>query len=169
MAPNNDSYSPPMAPNNDSYSPPMAPTTTGFNMNVGDIVYFRGDNLVGRIWKIRNIGDRFITIETENLQGIEDKDSIKVVTEMDIYRPEDFAYSERNAEPITGVNHLMNGGGHVQKPNINVHFGVDGISLLMVILLCGMVRQHLLLRPQECRYWLRVIPKHYLKDLLNHS
>jgi hypothetical protein len=118
-APNGDSYSPPMAPNNDSYSPPMAPTTTGFNMNVGDIVYFRGDNLVGRIWKIRNIGDRFITIETENLQGIEDKDSIKVVTEMDIYRPEDFAYSERNAEPITGVNYVMNGGGHVQKPNIN--------------------------------------------------
>jgi len=112
--------SPPYAPdNNDAVSPPMAPITTSFNMNVGDIVYFRGDNLVGRIWKIRNIGDRFITIETDNLQGIEDKDSIKVVTEMDIYRPEDFAYSERNAEPITGVNHLMNGGGHPQKPNIN--------------------------------------------------
>ena len=117
--PKNDSYSPPMAPNNDSYSPPMAPITTSFNMNVGDIVYFRGDNLLGRIWKIRNIGDRFITIETENLQGIEDKDSIKVVTEMDIYRPEDFAYSERRAEPITGINQLMNGGGYSLKPNIN--------------------------------------------------
>jgi hypothetical protein len=89
------------------------------NFNKGEIVYFRGDNLVGRIWKIRNIGDRFITIETENLQGIEDKDSIKVVTEMDIYRPEDFAYSERNAEPMTGVNQIMNGGGNYQKPNIN--------------------------------------------------
>ena len=88
-------------------------------MNVGDIVYFRGDNLLGRIWKIRNVGDRFITIETENLQGIEDKDSIKVVTEMDIYRPEDFAYSERRAEPITGINQLMNGGGYSLKPNIN--------------------------------------------------
>lgn len=121
-SPSDDSYdklsiSPPYAPNNDSYSPPMAPSMGNFTK--GEIVYFRGDNLLGRIWKIRNVGDRFITIETENLQGIEDKDSIKVVTEMDIYRPEDFAYSERNAEPITGVNNVMNGGGHLQKPNIN--------------------------------------------------
>jgi hypothetical protein len=117
----NISVSPPYPSPEKEDEPKDTPETSilSQNYNKGEIVYFRGDNLVGRIWKIRNVGDRFITIETDNLQGIEDKDSIKVVTEMDIYRPEDFAYNERNAEPITGVNQTMNGGGHSSKPNIN--------------------------------------------------
>ena len=35
----------------------------------------------------------------------------------------DSAYSERNAEPITGANQMMNGGGHLLKPNINTMGG----------------------------------------------
>ena len=121
ISPENTTMSPPYpSPEKEDASKETSETSAlSQNYNKGEIVYFRGDNLVGRIWKVRNIGDRFITIETENLQGIEDKDSIKVVTDMDIYRPEDFAYSERNAEPITGANQMMNGGGYSSKPNIN--------------------------------------------------
>uniref|UniRef100_A0A6C0KEV1 DNA-directed RNA polymerase n=1 Tax=viral metagenome TaxID=1070528 RepID=A0A6C0KEV1_9ZZZZ len=91
----------------------------------GEVVHFRGDFLPNRIWKIRNVGDRFITIETDNLEGMDDKDSIKVVTRMDIYRPGDFTYNEHvslnnNITPAQPPqSKLTHGGFHEQTPAIN--------------------------------------------------
>jgi DNA-directed RNA polymerase beta subunit len=96
--------------------------------SAGEEVFFRGDFLPNRIWKIKNVGDRFITITTDNIQGLDDKDTIKVVTKIDIYRPNDFTYTEPNAETIRNYNELAQtpnsmprGGGIIQDgvPSIN--------------------------------------------------
>ena len=77
----------------------------------GEEVLFRGDFLPNRIWKIKNVGDRFITITTDNIQGLDDKDTIKVVTKIDIYRPNDFTYTGSKAESMKNYN------GSIQNPN----------------------------------------------------
>jgi hypothetical protein len=96
--------------------------------SAGEEVLFRGDFLPNRIWKIKSVGDRFITITTDNIQGLDDKDTIKVVTKIDIYRPNDFAYTEPTAESIRNYNEftqnpnsLPRGGGIIQDgvPAIN--------------------------------------------------
>jgi len=99
------------------------------NYSTGEEVLFRGDFLPNRIWKIKNIGDRFITIITDNLEGLDDKDTIKVVTALDIYRPNDFTYSEPVSETIppymneTGFlstnSPKMSGGLQEVTPSIN--------------------------------------------------
>jgi len=55
----------------------------------GEPVFYRGGTKANRLWKIKDVGSgEFITIETDDLDGIEDiGDSIKVVSPMDIYRP----------------------------------------------------------------------------------
>jgi hypothetical protein len=63
-------------------------------------VIFRGDSKPGRIWGVKNIGDKFITIETRDTAGLDMSDTIKVVTELDIYRPGDFAYSSPSFQPL---------------------------------------------------------------------
>jgi hypothetical protein len=68
---------------------------------IGEQVYFRGDFNPSRIWNIKNIGDKFITIDTDNTQGLETQDSIKVVTPMDIYKVGDYSY---NNNQIQGGN-----------------------------------------------------------------
>jgi hypothetical protein len=93
----------------------------------GEEVLFRGDFLPNRIWKIKSVGDRFITITTDNLEGLDDKDTIKVVRNMEIYRPADFTYNQYSVQttsPYSGqaVNqHIptMNGGINEGTPAIN--------------------------------------------------
>ena len=91
-------------------------------------VLFRGDFLPNRIWKIKNVGDKFITITTDNIQGLDDKDTIKVVTKIDIYRPNDFTYTGSNTESMKkyngstqNSNSIPVGGGVIQEgvPSIN--------------------------------------------------
>jgi hypothetical protein len=78
-------------------SPDYPPPSAGFNK--GDFVHFRGDSLPSRIWSIKNIGDQFITIETQNTAGLDISDAVRVVTKLDIYSPGDFAYSNPD-EPL---------------------------------------------------------------------
>jgi hypothetical protein len=93
----------------------------------GEEVLFRGDFLPNRIWKIKSVGDRFITITTDNLEGLDDKDTIKVVRNMEIYRPADFTYNQPTIENTShysgqAVNqHIptMNGGINEGTPAIN--------------------------------------------------
>ena len=56
---------------------------------VGETVFYRGGSKSNRAWKIKDTGSgEFITIETDDLDGIEEiGDSIKVVSPIDIYRP----------------------------------------------------------------------------------
>jgi len=95
------------------------------NYSAGENVFFRGDFLPNRLWNIKSVGDRFITITTDNIEGLEDKDTIKVVTPLDIYKVGDFAYSEQIATKIPSYNpekppsNIMTGGLNEVTPAIN--------------------------------------------------
>ena len=83
-------------------SPDHPPPGTGPDAEfyVGESVIFRGDSKPGRIWAVKNIGDKFITIETRDTAGLDISDAIKVVTKLDIYRPGDFAYNSSLVQPL---------------------------------------------------------------------
>jgi DNA-directed RNA polymerase II subunit RPB2 len=95
--------SPDFAP---SYNTPEYPPDShdylndNIEYNMGDYVHFRGDMNPKRVWSIKNIGDKFITIETEDTVGLDSSDRIKVVTQNDIYQMGDFTYSSPNIGPI---------------------------------------------------------------------
>jgi DNA-directed RNA polymerase II subunit RPB2 len=91
-----DPNSPPMAEGSPAYdpnSPPYAPGSQSGGSNdyqIGESVFLRGGKKSNREWKIRNIGDNFVTIGTDDMEGIDDfDDSIQVVSMNDIYRPSD--------------------------------------------------------------------------------
>ncbi len=93
-----DKTPPQVFPGSPDYPPPG--TGRGAEFYVGESVIFRGDSKPGRIWGVKNIGDKFITIETRDMAGLDVSDAIKVVTELDIYRPGDFAYSSPSVQPL---------------------------------------------------------------------
>jgi hypothetical protein len=100
-------YPPPgsiVFPASPDYPPPGPGASSGpsptAEFYVGESVIFRGDSKPGRIWAVKNIGDKFITIETLDNAGLDISDTIKVVTQMDIYRPGDFAYSSPSIQPL---------------------------------------------------------------------
>uniref|UniRef100_A0A6C0ATC8 DNA-directed RNA polymerase n=1 Tax=viral metagenome TaxID=1070528 RepID=A0A6C0ATC8_9ZZZZ len=67
-----------------------------------DLVHYRGDVLPQRLWKITNVGDRVLTIEATSDEGLEPGDRTKIVTSIDIYKPDDFAYTSPFAESLPG-------------------------------------------------------------------
>jgi DNA-directed RNA polymerase II subunit RPB2 len=73
-----------------------------------DEVHFRGDILPERLWKITNVGERVITIEAMSREGLEPGDTTKIVTAIDIYKPENFAYTSPFAETLPGQAGLFN-------------------------------------------------------------
>jgi hypothetical protein len=89
-----DPDSPPFAPD---FIPEFNPTTPdepppatggGDEYYVGEQVYLRGGKKANRLWNVRNIGSKFITIGTDDMDGIDNlDDSIQVVTPNEIYRP----------------------------------------------------------------------------------
>jgi hypothetical protein len=110
MGPRTPSMSPPRTP---SMSPPPQeiefapqspeepPKFTG-----GEKVHYRGDKRPERLWTIRNLGDEFITIGTEDAMDLNPDDRIKVVESSDIYRQGDFAYPLINQQ-ISASNSPM--------------------------------------------------------------
>ena len=117
--------SPPWATDSPDYPPPGSPdypppgvndeTRRGLggqshrdnlNMIGGNTLYkgcpvlFRGDSMNDRLWKIKNIGDKFITIETDNTTGLSLSDCIKVVTHSDIYKPNTMNYRPNVMQPL---------------------------------------------------------------------
>ena len=69
------------------HSPEGPPPMTG-----GERVHYRGDKLPTRLWTVKNVGDEFITIETDNPNGLSPEDIIKVVERGDLYKEGDFSY-----------------------------------------------------------------------------
>ena len=59
---------------------------------VGDTVHYRGDKLPNRLWNISNIGDQFMTIKTDTMDGLSRDQSIKVVTDIDIYKTDNYHF-----------------------------------------------------------------------------
>ena len=66
------------------------PVKGGSEWMVGGKAHYRGDSIPERIWNVTRLGDRFITIQTDDLHGSED--SIKVVSPHDLYRVGDYSY-----------------------------------------------------------------------------
>ena len=89
-----------------SFSPPFAPSMDGGvePFVKGEHVFLRGGKKTNRLWSIRNVGGNFITIETDDMEGIDNfTDSIQVVSPNDIYRP-----SEINMhQPIYNPNEMV--------------------------------------------------------------
>jgi DNA-directed RNA polymerase II subunit RPB2 len=46
----------------------------------GDEIFFRGDSILNRRWTVSRVGDRMLTIETDNLENLATGENIKVVT-----------------------------------------------------------------------------------------
>jgi DNA-directed RNA polymerase II subunit RPB2 len=81
--------------------PPPAPLQNSSDFTNGETVLYRGDSLPTRLWKIVKIGDKFITIQTENMEGLDTKSQVQVVYPSDIYRPSDDMFSMTGG----GFNH----------------------------------------------------------------
>ena len=73
---------------------------------IRDSVNFRGDFKTARVWKIKNIGSKFITIETEDYHGLDENNYVKVVTPMDINKINEISHNEPFSEPMTLVSAL---------------------------------------------------------------
>jgi len=116
-------YQPPPPPNDDEEngesvdkngSPKYNPYSGGGDQDyqVGDVVFFRGGGTKpNREWNVKNVGNKFVTISSDDLDGLDSiDDSIQVVTRRDIYKP----------KGMNGMNG-MNGPGHNQystDPNL---------------------------------------------------
>lgn len=93
---------------------------------VGEPVFYRGggENLASKLWTITNIGDKFIKIEPQTMDGVLPDDQVKIVTAMDIYRPGDFSYSNTPSNipmgyPVENQYYEQGGNGGGQTP---IHF-----------------------------------------------
>jgi DNA-directed RNA polymerase beta subunit len=74
------------------YSPHSPDEPPPKEFRAGENVYLRGggDNKPDRLWTIKNIGDKFITIITEDMAGLNPQDSIKVVRPYELYKYLDY-------------------------------------------------------------------------------
>lgn len=108
------------------HSPEEGPPTTIFSK--GEEVHLRGDNKPQRMWIIKNIGDQFITIETQDTQGLPDeKDAVKVVEVGDLYRPGDFSYEVAQQ---SGGSSMMGGGQKI--PMGMMHPGINFAPVIKI-------------------------------------
>ena len=107
--------SPAWAPNASTESPQWAPDENDLSIDYsnGDKVHFRSDFKQNRIWTIKNVSNKFITLETEDFSGLNENDYVKVVTPNDIYKVKELPYSESQT-PISGLEQ-MNGGSEQQS------------------------------------------------------
>ena len=98
----------PNSPGSPAYNPnQISPEKPEFNelskqaheYIVGENVHYRGDETPNRIWTVTNIGDRFLKIET-NTPSVNDADTIKLVTALDIYKQGDYDSISSSLSPI---------------------------------------------------------------------
>jgi hypothetical protein len=79
--------------------------------SIGEDVYYRedppiydqmGNPLPPRLWKIKNIGDKFITIVTNPINSTDTRETQEIVNAMQIYRSNDYS-SSRLEQPIQSI------------------------------------------------------------------
>ncbi len=105
----------------------------------GEVVFLRGGTKANRQWTVKdNGGNEFITIETSDLEGLEDiQDTIKVVEPHEIYRPSEVIYADPNIQQWGQMPVMENGmageypymmphgvGGGMQPVAINPSFNI---------------------------------------------
>jgi len=76
--------------------------------NKGELVHYRGDSMPTRLWVISDVGDRLLTIDAKDDNGLEPMDRTKIVTAADIYRQGQYTNSLPFEEPILSVPGLYN-------------------------------------------------------------
>jgi DNA-directed RNA polymerase II subunit RPB2 len=102
--------------------------------SIGEDVYYRedppifdqmGNPLPPRLWKIKNIGDKFITIITNPVNNTDSRETQEVVNAMQIYRSNDYSSSllEQPIQSITGY----------QGEQYNMTGGANNIPNLMSV------------------------------------
>ena len=106
--------------NDSDTSVPWAPESTSFdvdNMSIDELklndnIHLRGDMKENRIWVVKNIGDKFITIITDDNEGLTNDEMTRVVTKPEIYKVADYSYDK----PLIGI---ANNGGNINDNNSN--------------------------------------------------
>ena len=105
--------------NNELIQPPPPPQNTDVLQKGGEteknddsftqdeLVHYRRDNKANRLWRIKKITDSFITIETDDNEGLTPIDMIKVVTSIDIYKQNNYTDSFSNI-PQNDKNPVIN-------------------------------------------------------------
>lgn len=84
--------------------PPPPPDVVQPEFSIGALVHFRGDFLPDRLWEIININpDNFITIRTDNPEGLETTEMVKVVMPVDIYKEGDYPLSSPYLEDLGNI------------------------------------------------------------------
>jgi len=84
--------------------PPPPPDVVQPEFSIGALVHFRGDFLPDRLWEIININpDNFITIRTDNPEGLETTEMVKVVMPIDIYKEGDYPLSSPYLEDLGNI------------------------------------------------------------------
>ena len=107
--------------NNSLQSPDYA-----IEYNIGDKVHFRSDFKQNRIWSVKNVSNKFITLETDDFVGLNENDYIKVVTTNDIYKVKELPYSDINDTPISGLKQMNVD--TIDKPQPNIFAPVINIG-----------------------------------------
>jgi len=97
---------------------------------IGEPVLYRGggEKDARRLWTVTHIGDKFIKIEPQTMDGLYHDDDVKIVTAMDIYRPNDFSYAEQDPfvkVPMMDPVHQMGMPGIHFAPVIKITGGND--------------------------------------------
>jgi DNA-directed RNA polymerase II subunit RPB2 len=107
-------YPPPFQPRSPDYPPPDSFENLSQQANeysIGEDVYYRedppiydqmGNPLPPRIWKIKNIGDKFITIVTNPINSSDTRETQEIVNAMQIYRSNDYSSSQLE-QPIQSI------------------------------------------------------------------
>ena len=114
--PRTPSTSPTYVPNSPDYdpnSPPYAPNDTQegggeSRYNVGERVCLRNckDNYPTRPWKVSHVGPKFITVSALDPTGLDDSETMNVVTPFDIY-PEEQAHIQYPNIPLQQSTPVM--------------------------------------------------------------
>ncbi|NDB84308.1 MAG: hypothetical protein EB127_16620 [Alphaproteobacteria bacterium] len=92
---------PPGSPNYSPQSPTEPPPpeenkqTQGGWIMTGGKAHLRGDNIPVRTWTIKNVGDRFVTIEADSPEGLDLNENIKVVMPHDLYELGNYSFMQQ--------------------------------------------------------------------------
>jgi DNA-directed RNA polymerase beta subunit len=85
---------------------PNTPESLPSSFQTGGKVHYRGDKNPQRLWNVQHIGSSYYTIDTEDTNGLDTEDTIKIVKPDEIYTPND-SYNP-NINPIPNPNLNIN-------------------------------------------------------------
>ena len=92
--------------------------------HTGDAVYYRGDETPNRVWRVSNVGDKYLKIETE-VPSINGSDTVKMVTANDIYVA-DMSFTPNTPPQASSNNSILPPPQEGGRPLHNQPFGHGG-------------------------------------------